>query len=540
MFLEIASAFRRISFIILTSLLTAAIFSGLATEAVAQPASPVATTQYGKVKGLVEDDVEKFLGIPYAMPPVGQLRWTAPLEPIAWSGTRDANQYANECPQGALLGDFADASTTEDCLYLNVFAPANKEKKKLPVMVWIYGGGMVVGQSTGYDGSALAMRGDVIVVSMNYRTNVFGFLAHPSFDEGGKSANFGLLDQQAALKWVQKNISAFGGDVNNVTIFGESAGGYSVLTHMMSPLSKGLFHKAIVESGGYGYGLSNWTLEQAEAKAKEFAKTLGCEDQSADCLRKIPVEKILSLSQGFTVPDALMIIDGYSLLKPQKQALESGDFTRVPILMGGNKNEWRWSVATQETTAGKVISDHEYGSLIEERYGDLASIVASKYPLSKYSNAREAWGDLQGDPFMICSSYNAIKALSNHAPVWAFEFADTSAPFYDPPRSFSMGAYHTAEIQYLFRGWKGGYDGSAPSLNEQQMKLSDQMISYWTTFARSGNPNAPDLPNWPKFTNNEVMLSLNQPNPATITSFKNDHNCDFWNAIVERAVKKLK
>ncbi len=205
-------------------------------------------TEYGGVKGFIKDGVRTFLGMPLAAPPVGNLRWRPPVKPAKWRGVRDATEYGDMCAQNKRLLDFGAPSTSEDCLYINVFAPT-KPARKRPVMLWIHGGGHTVGASDGHDGSALVQEKDVLVVTFNYRLNAFGFLVHPALDGGGKTTNYGLLDQQFALDWVKKNIAAFGGDPDNVTIFGESDGAIGVLYQLISPKSKGLFHRAIIESG---------------------------------------------------------------------------------------------------------------------------------------------------------------------------------------------------------------------------------------------------------------------------------------------------
>jgi len=262
----------------------------------AAPESPVVATDLGQVRGVSNGATQQFLGIPYAAPPVGDLRWRPPQEPERWNGVRDATSFGPHCPQVAT--PYGTPSMTEDCLFLNVFTPPKTNQGRphlLPVMFWIHGGGLVVGESDGYDPSNLVAQG-VVVVTINYRIGELGFLAHSALtaeSPKGASGNYGLLDQQAALRWVRRNIRAFGGDPDNVTIFGQSAGGLSVQSQLASPLAAGLFHKAIVESGAYS--LQQPSLAAAEAIGAVFAASAGCAVPStAACLRSLPVQVILA------------------------------------------------------------------------------------------------------------------------------------------------------------------------------------------------------------------------------------------------------
>jgi para-nitrobenzyl esterase len=255
------------------------------------PSGPVTGTANGPVRGLANGAVNEFLGIPYAAPPVGALRWQPPQPPANWPGVRDATQFASHCPQPP--GPFGQGSTSEDCLHLNVFTPSHRRAgSHFPVMVWIHGGALVTGESNDYDPTTLAADG-VTVVTINYRLGALGFLAHPALaDASGQSGDYGLMDQQAALRWVRRNIANFGGNPHNVTVFGESAGGLSTLSQVASPRARGLFEKAIVESGSYN--LTQASLATAEAAGESFATRAGCASQTAACLRNLPVSAILA------------------------------------------------------------------------------------------------------------------------------------------------------------------------------------------------------------------------------------------------------
>ena len=343
----------------------------------------VVATADGAVRGMAAGRTDEFLGIPYAAPPVGRLRWRPPQPPARWPGVRDATQFAPHCPQPA--SPFGLASTSEDCLYLNVFTPAAARHaggRGRPVMVWIHGGALITGESNDYNPAGLVRRG-VIVVTINYRLGALGFLAHPALAArpGGPSGNYGLMDQQAALRWVQRNIRNFGGDPRNVTIFGESAGGLSVLSQLASPGARGLFSRAIVESGSYN--LTQAPLATAEAAGEAFAAKAGCPSQTAACLRSLPVSTILDNEDfsGYT-PD----IDGRVLTQSLKTAFASGQFNRVPVINGTNHDEWRLFVGESELE-GSPVTAANYQSMISATLGvpaTVAAAVAAQYPLSAY------------------------------------------------------------------------------------------------------------------------------------------------------------
>src|SRR6516165_2850865 len=298
----------------------------------------------------------------------------------SWSGVRDATRFAPHCPQAAT--PFGQASTSEDCLFLNVFTPSHQHAgSHFPVMVWIHGGALVTGESDDYDPAALAEDG-VTVVTINYRLGALGFLAHPALaDANGQSGDYGLMDQQAALRWVQRNIASFGGDPHNVTIFGESAGGLSTLSQVASPQARGLFERAIVESGSYN--LTQASLSSAEAAGESFAASAGCTSQTAACLRSLPVPAILANENtaGYT-PN----INSEVLPETLKTAFATGNFNHVPIINGTNRDEWRLFVALSEL-AGNPVTTSNYQSMIASTLGVppvVAAVIAAKYPLSAF------------------------------------------------------------------------------------------------------------------------------------------------------------
>src|SRR5215467_7235848 len=494
----------------------------------AAPQSPVVATDLGPVRGVATGTLQKFLGIPYAAAPVGDLRWRPPQEHERWNGVRDAASFGHHCPQVAT--PYGTASTTEDCLFLNVFTPTKTNEGRphlLPVMFWIHGGGFVVGESDGYDPSNLVAQ-NVIVVTINYRIGELGFLAHSALtaeSSAGASGNYGLLDQQAALRWVQRNIRAFGGNPDNVTIFGESAGGLSVHAQLASPLAAGLFHKAIVESGAYS--LQQPPLAAAEATGAAFAASAGCADQSAACLRSLPVAAILAHQPGGTmVPN----LDGFVLPRTVRSAFTTGQFNRVPVVEGSNHDEWRLFVAQTEATTGTPLTPAGYIPAIAATLGVPAStatfIGTVVYPLNAYPSPSVALGAIGTDVVFACNARRSSRWLSSYVPTFQYEFNDPSAPMlFFPSISFPTGAYHASELQYIFDVLETPVP--SPGLTPAQAQLSRSMIRYWAEFARTGNPNSSEVPPWPPYGSSDQFQSLHPPTPVAGTGFAADHKCAF-------------
>jgi para-nitrobenzyl esterase len=497
---------------------TAAPASAGAAEAGGHGRSVTVHTDHGVVRGKVVGGVRQFLGIPYAAPPVAGLRWRPPQPAPAWHGIRDATAFAPHCAQSA--SPFGVASASEDCLYLNIFTPS-PARRGAPVMVWIHGGGLVTGESEDYDPAPLVARG-VIVVTLNYRLGALGFLAHPALTAESAhhaSGNFGLLDQQAALRWVQRNARSFGGNPSNVTIFGESAGGLSVHSQLASPLAAGLFHRAIVQSGGYL--LTAPPLSAAEAAGAAFASQAGCADQSAACLRTLPVQTILA-RQG----EANTTVDGYLLPLSPVDAFASSAFNRVPVIEGTNHDEWRLFVAQTEAASGVPLSAAAYVLAIAATLRipvAAATALAAAYPVSAYPSPSLALGALGTDAIFACNARRAAGLLSQHVPTYQYEFNDPNAPQrFFPSLSFPTGAYHAAELQYLFSLTRG----EQPVFTPEQVRLSQTMVWYWTRFAWAGNPNSPRTPSWPRYDTTEQRFQALVPGTSrTATGFATDHKC---------------
>jgi para-nitrobenzyl esterase len=492
---------------------------------------PLAATDKGLVQGTHTGDMRTFLGIPYAAPPVGDLRWTKPRPAASWSGYRVADTVGNVCPQAG--GAFGAASTNEDCLYLNVYAP--KGPGPYPVMVWVHGGAFMSGDGgTGYNASKLVAR-DVIVVTLNYRLGAFGFLAHPalSAEQDGSSGNYGLMDQQEALRWVKTNIANFGGDPANVTLFGESAGGYSVLAQVASPLAANLFQKAIVQSGAYGLA-STASLATAHVGSNTpkrntgttFGTRAGCTDQTLACLRTLTATQILAAQAG---GDSAPNIDNKVLTGTLAASFASGNFNKVPMLQGSNTDEYSLLSAARLDLAGTLITDANYMALINPpALGKTVAQIDAQYPRANYATAAEVYDAVYTDVAFACPGRTSARLLSSHVPTYSYEFNDRNAPMLYLPVNTrpTWGAYHASEIQYLFPTTRANITYTA-----DQETLKTQMTSYWTQFAKTGNPNGAG-PAWPEYTAaNDTYMSLN-PGISSITAdFSARHKCaGFWSA----------
>jgi para-nitrobenzyl esterase len=494
------------------------------------PTGPLVQTTAGPVRGSATASMQSFRGIPYAAPPVGPLRWKPPTAPAAFTAERDATRNAAHCAQTA--SPFGVASTSEDCLYLNVFAPTTAGPH--PVMFWMHGGALFLGQSDEYDATPLVAQG-VVVVTINYRLGMLGFMSHPalSTEQAGHSGNYGLMDQQLALHWVQDNIAKFGGDKANVTIFGESAGGLSVHSQLVMAGSAGLFHKAIIESGAYANSATNEpTLATAEGTGKRLVGLAGCADPcSLTDLRALTVDKILMAQTQSGISTWIPSIDGAVITGVIGAALAAGTYNKVPIIQGSNHDEYRLFVGLNELTSGHVLDgEADYEAAIAGVFTQAAvPALTAKYPLASYSSASIAFGTLGTDLIFACNSRVAAKALSTTTPTFVYEFNDPAAPqmFLPPAAGFtSYGAYHASELQYLWA--LRPTLATTPALTTDQKALGAIMVKYWTNFAKTGDPNSTGLPAWPMYTaatDSILSLAPGSDNVKVTTAFAADHKC---------------
>jgi len=473
-------------------------------SACAQPTSNMqVTTSDGVLEGVVSADgqVRTFKGIPYAAPPVGLLRWKPPQPVTPWTGVRKAVDYGPRAMQGRIYSDmvFHDAGPSEDCLYLNVWMPANPPQAKLPVMVWIHGGGFIAGASSEprQDGGNLSKKG-AIVVSMNYRMGIFGFFAHPELtkeSEHGASGNYGLLDMVAALQWVKKNIATFGGDPDNVTIFGESAGSFAVSALMASPLAKGLFCRAIGESGALvGGARPTNTRKQAEQTGVKFAKS-AFRTTSLEALRAKSAQDLLdaALSQPHNPfrPD----IDGYFLPEESASIYSAGQQSHVPLLAGWNRDEggYRSYFANRKPTLKNYVAQAHH------RFSTNADDFLKVYSATNDAEAKRAAADFAGDQFIAFSTWKWIELQlkTGGSPVYRYEFDQTLPLPLNAKPGTEPTAPHASEIEFVFRVLPSKSQ-SLPWRPEDHA-VSELMASYWSNFAKTGDPNGPGLPPWPAY-----------------------------------------
>jgi para-nitrobenzyl esterase len=481
------------------------VFLIAAAFAVGTQADDVVHTASGLVRGKTSADgkVRIFEGIPYAAPPIGQLRWQPPQPVRPWKGVHDATKFGARCMQGNVFGDmnFRDGGPSEDCLYLNVWTPAKKAGANLPVMVWIYGGGFAAGSSSEprQDGTMLAKRG-VVVVSMNYRLGVFGFFAYPALTKESPhdaSGNYGLLDQVAALKWVQRNVAAFGGNPREVTLFGESAGSFSVSGLMVSPLARGLFERAMGESGAFlGKGPATKSLAESEADDVKFADSIGAHSLAE--LRALPASQLLADAMKGNPVRFWPNVDGYFFPNDPLAIYARGKQAHVPLLAGWNRDEGNYQGFFQKTdpTVGN------YSKRAHLMFGDKAAEFLKLYPAANEAEMKRSAADISGDQFIAFGTWKWIEMqrTTGGSTVYRYEFDDAPP---QPAGKPSEGAYHSSEIEFVFEAlpsknlpWRAGDE-----------RLSRLMSMYWTNFAKTGDPNGPGLPHWPVYapTQFEVM-----------------------------------
>jgi para-nitrobenzyl esterase len=447
-----------------------------------------------------------FLGLPYAAPPTGEMRWKAPQPPLAWKGVRDATKFAARCEQWHVWNDyiFLDAGPSEDCLYLNVYAPASANRtSRLPVMVWIHGGGFIAGAGSEprYTNSALVSQG-VILVSLNYRLGLFGFLASEDLarENQGHAGNYGLMDMTAAMRWVKANISAFGGDAGNVTVFGESAGSFAVNALSAAPEARGLFHKMIGESGAF-FG-SAIALSSAAARAKRdqaWVDALGVKSLAE--LRGMPAETLLDAAKKTPGLAFAPSVDGQFLVEPIPDTYAAGRQAHVPSIIGWNRDE-------RTGTLSKDMNAAKWKAYATEQYGQKADEFLAAFPANSDRQAVRSADDFTTDAFIALGAWRWAEAQSRTGgqPVYRFRF-DRPAP---PEENHPQGkyAFHSDELEYVF----GTLDVRHGAVwQPEDRTLSEEMIGYWTNFAHTGDPNGKGLPPWPRYDTRQEILHFDSP-----------------------------
>lgn len=532
------------------------------------PATPALMTESGAVSGVARNGAWEYRGIPYAASPAGALRWNLPKAPSSWQGVRDGSAFGPACPQQARF-NLTEGSVNEDCLSLNVSLPAGHTlDKKLPVMIWIHGGAFVGGASNLYRLDKLATEGQMVVVSMNYRLGAFGFMPHPGFDDGEHhNGNYGLEDQRMAMAWVQRNISAFGGDPGNVTIAGESAGAGSVCMHLASADKvSGLFQKAIVQSAGCLQPMK--TVTQAQSTGQDIATALNCEgspSQVAQCMRGKAVSEILTIQGEYAhkhpedfIPFAPVTgtteIPNATLPRTVREAMSQSQFSQVPLMMGGTRHEVRlyvgyfWQAA--KAGQGLPVDAANLPTWLKLFYGEsnVDAILRQYTPPQGWSSSQavpETLGKLMSDytpgiGINNCLYLHTSDALGDYLrqsgkqlPIYQFEFADEAAPVLgigiaEPYPDFVMGSVHSSELNYLFPNLSNTAAINGPDLAPSSAALSRQMLAQWAQFVRTGNPNRVDLPVWPVYSDARSVMLMT---PGASAAYNGDaqHQCSaFW------------
>ena len=525
------------------------VLAGLATYAslAAESSDPLRVdTDTGVLRGTPGKGVREFKGIPFALPPIGNLRFSPPVPQTRWAGTLDATHYKSPCPQVSRFGQ-TDASDNEDCLYLNITVPAARVVARgaqhgKPVIVWIHGGAYVGGSADIYPLDYFARLGDVIIVSINYRLGAFGFMAHPAFDPA-HNGSLGLEDQREALRWVKRNIGAFGGDAHNVTLAGESAGAASVCMQLIAPHeATGLFDKAIIQSIGCTIQLRS--AEEAAQTGVKIARLVHCTDPATAvaCLREKSVHELLEAQVTVGGSDLRAFglgVGSISVPREGAEAFATGQFVKVPMINGGNSDEMGLYV-TYEIQAGGTITRDNYVQRLQASYGENAAEVAKRYPLSADLSPAAAVGRAESDfmpggPLNNCLYLETARLASRFVPVFEFEFADRDAPSVMPKPGLETGAVHSAELLYFYPHISFNRHIDGPDMPPRSQPLSRQMIAYWSQFARTGHPSVPGQAAWPAYGSPRDVMRL-EPGHVGVFDAAQAHQCGFWKELYPAAL----
>lgn len=494
-------------------------------------APAVVMTTYGPVRGAASARGQAFLGIPFAAPPTGQLRFAPPTAPAPWRAVRDATHIGAACPQLIITGP-----ESEDCLNLNVYAPpGTRADSHLPVMVWLHGGALELGSNAQYDPSTLAARQQVIVVAPNYRIGVFGFFAHPSL-RGAGEGNYGLLDQQAALRWIIANVAAFGGDPQRITLFGESAGATSVCTHMAAAGSQGLFQGAIMQSYTCIFPDAVTPRAEAEQAGLQLARKLGCADPATAvlCLRALSARKLgraKSQRRGNGGANGWSPMTGGDVLpRPPREVFASGAGAPIPVLIGSNHDEGRlFSNALAFLFQMSCRRGYEKSVRNALPEGDVRAALNEYAEVARGSYAR-AFSAILTDSHFACPVLSMHRLLSRRGPMYAYEFDDPQAPSTVPRALCSppLGSYHTSELAYVFqRPWALQ---NPRRFSARQWSLARRIQDHWGSFARTGRPDGGAPPSWPVFDGQAVHRLSPEDKSGPADDFAARHHCAFWNA----------
>jgi para-nitrobenzyl esterase len=508
-------------------------------------ADSIVKTENGAVRGITRTNYDAWLGIPYAQPPVGKLRWQAP-QPTRWSGVRDATHFGGRCTQNSGWDPgYEQPIYNEDCLYLNVYVPHDGRSGKRPVLVWIHGGGFTGGAGQDTDPRKYVDATGAVFVTINYRLGALGFLNLPQLRaEGDGAGAYGLLDQQAALRWVRENIDRFGGDERNVTIAGQSAGGSSVCNQLASPTARRLFDRAIIVSGS----CAMVAQPAADAAGQAYLKTIGCETDTLNCLRSKTPQQLLTaqLNSAGIRPS----VGSSAFPTDPATAVPAGQFNRVPVISGQVHDERTLFAFQDYDYKGTPVTAAQYATLIRNAWGANADKVLAAYPVSAYPSPSAALAAVNTDS-QAYTRHEVQKQLARYTPTYVYQFDERATPqFYsifrlqwagEPARSFPFGATHVDDLGYYFE-----YLGHTMNFSDDELELSDQMIAFWQAFQDRSTPNGAYLPAWPAFNRSQQWMSLkacetaeagNEPPAACsqakdVAAFVADHKLDFWQSII--------
>ncbi|MGW2202358.1 carboxylesterase/lipase family protein [Streptomyces sp. NPDC001774] len=515
---------------------------------------PVVTVAQGTLRGQNHDGAQEFLGVPYAEPPVGEARLRAPREPRRWSGVREADSQAPACVQFSPFGLADPSAAGEDCLYLDVYRPRGAGAgSRLPVILWIHGGAYSQGTGTQFGGRTMADLTNSVVVSINYRLGQLGYLALPELvrESARRSGSFGLLDQVEALRWTRQNIAAFGGNPGNVTVSGQSAGSGSVCGLLAAPSAAGLFHRAVLQSGPCTL-IRTPDSTRAAAQAREFAEAVGCTDpaRAVACLRAAPVAALVEAARtrptsGPASGDGLLPVDPAA-------AIGTGEWNRVPVLIGSTRSESRLFVAFSQPR----LTEAEYRAQILAGYGTAGPEVLARYPVAAYGSPYLALSAVMTDSSFACHTAWTTRLFASQVPAFAYEFDDPGSPTLAGAQvpGLDMANAHSAELAYLH-----DFTAGDRPLTPVQTALATRMKRYWGAFARYGTPTVPGQTPWPaagtstgtgKGNGNGIgkgegngigkgegngrgsgpvrVLTLNPEATRPSSSFESDHQCAFW------------
>jgi para-nitrobenzyl esterase len=518
-------------------------------------ATPRVKTSNGVLQGINESGVISFKGVPFAAPPVGDLRWREPQPVKSWAGVRKADKFGPRSMQLPVFGDmnFRSDGMSEDCLYLNIWTPAKTGNEHLPVLVYFYGGGFIAGDGSEprYDGESMARRG-IVAITVNYRLGVFGFFAHPELTKESPyhaSGNYGLLDQAAALQWVQKNITAFGGNPKRITIAGESAGSFSVSAQMASPLSKNIIAGAIGESGSLLNANPTTSLQNAERSGSDFAKSVN--KNSLAELRSMPADELLKATSNAAFGRFPVCVDGYFFPKSPTEIFETGEQAHVPLLVGWNSQE----MAYQMVLGKDEPTVENYTKAVQKLYGEHAQDALKVYNASTDEDVEKAATDLASDRFIGFSTWkwSYLHSKTGGKPVYRYKYArprpemrpemgnataglaggvlkDSSAS-QAPKVPAATGAVHSAEIEYAL--------GNLPTnrvydWQPEDYKVSEIMQTFFVNFIKNGNPNGLGVPNWPAIENNKAMQVMHIDVNTRAEEQKNDERYFFMENLSKK------